>query len=153
MFLTIHGATAILIATKTASPFLGFILSFLSHYLIDGLPHDEPELNRNDGRKKMMIRTIKIVGLDMIVLFFYLLFVSTKIELNIGQALICILASIIPDLMWGFEVMLNKPFMRWNDKLHTLFHWHKQIIKNHLLGYFFQVVTLIIITVAIFYFS
>ncbi|PIZ99881.1 MAG: hypothetical protein COX77_00195 [Candidatus Komeilibacteria bacterium CG_4_10_14_0_2_um_filter_37_10] len=153
MFLTVHGATAILIATKTANPLWGFILSFFSHYLVDAIPHQDPILDRHDGRKKMIIRSMKIVGLDLIVLFFYLLFIATKIELNITQILVCILAAILPDFMWGLEKVLNKPLFKWNTNLHELFHWHKKILQNHGLGYMTQGITWIIVSLAIFYFS
>ena len=44
MFLTSHATAAVLIAEQIHSPTLAFALGWLSHYLLDAIPHGDDEL-------------------------------------------------------------------------------------------------------------
>ena len=44
MFLTAHTSVALLISTKIINPFLGFILGFISHFLVDIIPHGDESI-------------------------------------------------------------------------------------------------------------
>lgn len=66
MFLTTHAAAGVLIAQRVESPIWIFWLSFLSHFLLDFIPHDTDFFVAND--KRTYRRTIIIGTVDFLTL-------------------------------------------------------------------------------------
>ena len=71
MVLTVHILTGAVIAAKTQNPILGLLFAFLSHYLVDTIPHEEYRIqNIQGGQWKNSFKDFLKIFLDILVGFF-----------------------------------------------------------------------------------
>lgn len=109
MILLVHMLLGSLIGQKIANPFLAIILAFLSHYMLDFIPHIEYKI------KKVSVILDFICGIVLIFLF----------SKNTFFIYLCAFFAILPD---GFSVLnwfvknkiLNKHSKLHQEKLHFL---------------------------------
>ena len=117
MFLTPHVAVAVAIAAVVPNPILAIPLAFLSHFVLDMLPHWD-----DLGLGKLRERTVRIpahaarlvvmdglLAVSFAFFFIYFSFPDWGMALNIGA---CALAALLPDAYyiplaffgkrWGF---------------------------------------------------
>jgi len=136
MILTTHATIAILISRVIPNPILSFILGFISHYLIDIIPHDrisdDEELNNKiksgelDFKKQAPFKKFLLVcivdGILLVSMVFYIFY--NNLTLNPVSAGAAIIGSILPDFMWlpfsAFKWKLFKPFFILNNKCHDI---------------------------------
>ena len=149
MFLTVHGAVGILIGQHVKNPLLAFALGFLSHYLFDIIPHGDTKAPEKWRQVKYMALAASI---DMIVLFFLLLWLYTKIEilnLNIAAAL---LGSVLPDFLQAFYFLSNRKWFKFSQQVHNFFHEFisRKYEWNLYIGLLFQILVVVIIIFLIF---
>jgi len=75
MILTVHILTGAAILAKTQNPILGFLFAFLSHFVLDTIPHQQYPVNNITGRQWQESKAdfLKIV-LDLLLGFLIVLF-------------------------------------------------------------------------------
>jgi hypothetical protein len=136
MLLMTHTAMGILIASLTNTPVIGVPCAFISHYVLDIIPHESEEelfyvspkkADRGDDIKNKLNKRMKSSVFDLmfaLVLFFSYYFL--KVELNIESfLLLCIIVffSVLPDI---FTVI----YLRYPTKIMALhYQWHFDIHK------------------------
>ncbi len=86
MILTPHILVGAAIAAKTANPYLGILFAFLSHYLLDAIPHADYPIE-DLSEEKVNLKAVK-----------EFLFAIT--DVTIGLVMVYILASSHPLLVW-----------------------------------------------------
>jgi len=136
MILTPHILIGAIIGSKISSPPLIFILSFLSHYFLDMLPHYEYKIS---GLKHQKIQYDRIF-------FIYLSKISIDFLIGMGLALwliwdtptktlaiIGMVSALIPDgLLFLYWRLPDQPILKFFAVPHRACHFLKRISPNWL---------------------
>lgn len=154
MFLTVHASSGIFIGSQITTPWLAFIIGFISHWFLDTIPHgDEKLIDKSkyteSQLKKRLFHHATIDTFGIIVLF-YLLTNSGNIILTSG-ILWGMLGAVAPDYLWGIHKITPIKILKPLHKIHTWFH---NLISNKLpfiIGGLIQLLTLIIFIFLIIY--
>jgi len=130
MTLTTHATVGTLIGYAIGQPFAGFILGFISHLLLDMVPHGDYELGKNVRRTKAQLkRVLTFVTLDAIVAIFLILWLVSWKDLMPLQAISwAIIGAVLPDLFVGLYDMTKAKWLKPLNDLHFYFHdlWVKK---------------------------
>ncbi|MBT7553105.1 hypothetical protein HN670_01390 [bacterium] len=127
MFLTTHTSAAILIASKVSNPILVIIFAFLSHFVLDAIPHGEGNFfsDPKKNHHQKMVRFVKAAIIDLLIasifLFSFLYYVQPD---NVWIFIWASLAAWLPDFSWGaielFKIKSLKWFYIFHHKMHDL---------------------------------
>lgn len=146
-----------------------FIISFLSHYAIDAIPHwdyginsfvkvfDENGVYRGEKKfilqKRLLIKDLIKILFDFIIglfIIFLLIGISNDLK-NIFMILLVIFASSLPDILQVCYVFFKSPkpkILEFEHKFHCCIIHGKRIFENRpILGIISQIFTLIIIII------
>ena len=127
MILTPHFLTGAAIINKT-NPFLGIILSFLSHYLLDAIPHSEYSIKNIKNRKwkKSFFDFLKIF-FDLF-LGILIIFIITK---KIFLSLIGGFFAIFPDILTFFYILFpQNKILKYHYNFHKKVHFFNKKEQN-----------------------
>lgn len=116
MILLVHLLLGAAIGSSIKNVPLAIILAFLSHYLLDFIPHAEysiAEAKKNEWRK-MLLNVLKIsidfcLGILLILIF----------SKNQPIIYICAFFAVIPDGLTVINSFMPNKFTEAHDKLHT----------------------------------
>ncbi|MBI3963614.1 MAG: hypothetical protein HY341_01315 [Candidatus Kerfeldbacteria bacterium] len=114
MFNTTHVAVGVLISQHTETPLLAFVFGFLSHFLLDFIPHGDENLYGDEKRAQGNYRQALLVSaIDISIVVALLLFLTSTVDLpRLGQITAGIIGSILPDLLDHFLPVFHRAF-RW----------------------------------------
>jgi len=106
-----HTAVGAAIATKIPNPFLAIPLAFLSHFLLDLIPHWNPSLYRETKKygKPTKKSTWFVIG-DVILSLGVGLFLASRVWPDLSRALIILFtcfAAVVLDVVEGFYFFLG----------------------------------------------
>ncbi|MFA6410264.1 MAG: hypothetical protein WCW26_01675 [Candidatus Buchananbacteria bacterium] len=138
MFLTIHGAAGVLIGEQINNFWLALILGFISHFLIDLIPHGDVELleDKNDRyhfSQKTVSLLKKITLLDVATMFSFLTIYYWQGLISISWPVLGGLAgSILPDFLQGLYFLTRHPILKRYFKFHSDMHF---VLKNLLVSF------------------
>lgn len=124
MTLTTHATLGAVIGHAVGNPALAFVFGFISHFLIDMIPHGDTGLADNfrvhkRGRKQ----AVAYVMVDAIVaLFFVLILANTRDLESVRTFSWGIVGSVLPDLLVGLSDIAKTPLLAWFTKMHFFFH-------------------------------
>ncbi|MBU4347638.1 hypothetical protein KKD19_03505 [Patescibacteria group bacterium] len=123
MFLTVHGSAAILISEHTNSISLAFILGFISHFILDFLPHENPGLSKwvkksNEIKKYFFLA---LADFSLLTIVTAILFFNTTFT-NPHVIIAGIFGAILPDVLWGIHKATNWKFLKPYHDFHTWIH-------------------------------
>ncbi len=122
MLLSVHATVGAIIGEHVDTPLLAFILAFISHFVLDIIPHGDEALvkaYRNDFKRKAMKYLIVFDLLSTIILL-AMLFFFHKIEFR-STVIWGIIGGVLPDFMVAIHEITKKHFSR-THKLHFLIH-------------------------------
>lgn len=124
MFITTHATIGALVGAAFPSRALAFVLGFVSHFLVDMIPHgDEGMLDGYKSGAKVR-RAVAYVMIDSVIAVYVILLLLSNAPAEVAPAVMWgIIGSILPDLIVGvYEVTKVKPFFRkftaWHHKNH-----------------------------------
>lgn len=109
MFLTTHAVVGIFISQQTNNPLLAFILAFISHFILDIIPHGDEELGdlARLGKKRIYLWSLG----DFFVLVIMIGFLYTTTDLpRIAVTSAGVIGSILPDLISHFFPALHREY-------------------------------------------
>ena len=142
MFLTTHTSIALLISTKIMSPFLGFILGFISHFLADIIPHGDESIgikSRKLEKKEKFLFLGSIGILDLLLALFLIYFFLKSFSIDNIIVFATVIGSWLPDLLWMsidfFNLKFLNFFLKFHKYMHTLIDYRYPLIY----GLFFQI--------------
>ncbi|MBN1778772.1 MAG: hypothetical protein JW816_00925 [Candidatus Buchananbacteria bacterium] len=142
MFLTVHATTALIIAKIAPNPIVAFLGGFISHYLLDGIPHgDEDFFAKFDGKKwKLVVGTI--AAIDFSIMGLWLIFLLYQNQLpNLNNAMAAVVGSILPDFLNGLHILTDakifNPFAKINQLSHRLM---TKKPTPYRIGFFYQAI-------------
>lgn len=159
MFLTVHTSSGIIIGSLVQNPILAFIAGFISHFIIDAIPHGDTAFQHEktkEERIKVMAAAAIIDGLIVITylcsIFYY------HYELLTLSVVAAILGAIIPDFLMGIYMLTKikflKPFYSINSLTHYLEDKKIRLPKRikFLSGFIIQILFFLLINYFIFQF-
>lgn len=122
MLLSVHATVGSVIGESVSTPLLAFILGFISHFILDIIPHGDEELvkaYRNDFKNRGMLYLIFFDLVSTIILMFLLFFLH-KVSLS-TTVIWGLIGGIAPDIMVAINEITHKHFSRTN-KFHLWTH-------------------------------
>ena len=151
MFITPHTAVAIYFSARTSNPFLAFGAGFLSHFLLDMIPHGDEKIGHHlelePERWRYMIKfsVIDLALTAILLVFFY----WTQPLIDRSILIMALLGAWLPDILWiaartWHWRILNK-FWHWHSRIHDLFKTELSIPVGLSIQVVFTAVMLIII--------
>lgn len=150
-----HTALGAAIGTEITSPVVAFSLAFISHFVLDAIPHGDQEFS--DGKFVFSERSIRILKklatADMAVLIFMhaILFKISIIEFS-PAVIAAIFGAMLPDFINAFYLVTKITLLRW----YYIFHYDLHFIWNGFTipfkkGVIVQLVFLIFFMIILFY--
>jgi len=121
MTLTAHTAVGIFIGKYASNPFLAFLFGFLSHFILDAIPHIDEGIFI---QKYLYYAAFIDIFLSIIFIFCFFRFTRSTHSLKIGWA---ILGSALPDILTFFYYGLNLKFLKGFYNLHQIIHCPEKI--------------------------
>lgn len=102
MLLAPHILIGAAIASKAGSPYLGIILAFLSHYIIDAIPHSEYSIESIAKAKVSLsaLREFSVAMLDATLGLILVYFLASTTGENTMWMLLTGFVAILPDAIW-----------------------------------------------------
>jgi hypothetical protein len=149
MVLTVHILIGAAVAEKTGNPILGLLFAFLSHYLMDAIPHQEYSIRGiEEGRWKNSSKNFLKIFLDILIGFFLITIFSKNYFLAFLGGFSAILPDILTFLYFIFPKI--KP-LHLLSKFHKKTHWFKNYkIKIPLFWGIFTQVLILFLAISIF---
>jgi len=147
MILLTHLLAGAVIGTKIKALWLAVVLSLISHYLLDLIPHSEYSIKNIEEKlwKKSYIDFLK-AGLDLCLGLSIIFLLSD----NSPQIYICAFASIIPDGLALLSRIFGFEFLKWHDCFH---HDKVHKLKNKISDngrFFAQITTIALLAIFLF---
>lgn len=129
MLETPHVAVGAAIATKIPNPLLAIPIAFLSHFVLDKVPHWNPHIiteTKKFGRPTPKSTSIIIVDCVIALIFGSAVAYSTLPNVNMAiSVMLCSFASILPDL-----VEFPYFYFKRRDKFYTVWSSFQKSIQN-----------------------
>lgn len=168
MLFTTHSVVGAAIGAATGNPYTGFFAGFVSHHLMDALPHFDQGSFRTIARRAPYLddlasenNTIASFGArDWIMLFidwlvslilFAIIFIYTPLD-QWGLIIIGAFGGVFPDVidsspLWSPKLQRENPSLKKYHGFHSWFHWTVPA-KHWTYGLLFQ---LLLIAVSLWY--
>lgn len=126
MIATVHLLAGAVIGLMVSNPSTIVVLSLLSHYLLDSLPHIDPGTFTEPSSMPRTWRQLIVVITDIVaVAAIGLLFYSTHRHWSL--LLLGGVTALIPDLLMPLErYSFYSPFTRFHD----IFHWESKLAQQ-----------------------
>lgn len=123
MTLTTHATIGAVIGAATGNPFLALAAGFVSHFLVDMIPHGDSELYKKHKSKTAGKAAVRFVTIDAIIAIIVvaLMVALSSHTLSLAVAL-GVIGSILPDLVIGIQDGFKIGWLKWFTKLHFFFH-------------------------------
>lgn len=153
MFLTAHASAALWISTQTNDPLLAFVMGFLSHFVLDAVPHGDESFGKHisNNRRAKYFYLAKVAFVDIV-------FAATMIAFYFDKrpaadrttVSLAVFGSWLPDFLWLangiIKVKILNFYTKVHDRIHRLINWHFSPVY----GVPFQIIVSILILKAIF---
>jgi len=147
MYLTVHAAAGAAIGQFIANPWLAFILGFISHFILDMIPHGDEGIKHWKLFKTNLQRTVAASIIDFLILSALACYWLINSPMNEIPGMIYGMAgAILPDTLWGLYEITGTPLLGWYSKSHSALH---QIFKKPLAlryGFLIQIPLLALLT-------
>ena len=124
MTLTTHATVGTLIGYSIGDPVAGFVLGFISHLLLDMVPHGDHDMNINFRVNKTRMKRIFAYGMvdTIAAIFLILILINWKDLVSINAISWAIAGAILPDLLIGLHDLTKWKWLEPFNKLHFYFH-------------------------------
>lgn len=136
MFLTVHATLGAAIGYYSGNIWLGFIGGFISHLLLDIIPHGDEILAEGKPffTSKDIKKIIKVASLDGFIMTIWFLFLYWQNLLPLTLPILAgIFGSILPDGLGGIYLLTDNSLL----KKITFVHWNLHHLIKIRLSLFF----------------
>lgn len=140
MVFTCHLLTGATIISKIQPAPLGFLLAFLSHYILDFLPHSEysvENIKKKNWRNSFF--DFLRIGIDLSLGIILISIFSDRQLLTYAGAL----SAILPDGLTFLGIIFSNKILRHNDDFHERIHF----LKNKKISAFWRIFSQTVIIV------
>jgi hypothetical protein len=126
MFLTVHATTGIIISQQTGNIWLGFLAGFISHFILDTIPHGDQNLVKDrhniTSTEKRLIRNLGLADTLIMVFTVVSLYLAGFISYP-ALALAGVVGSILPDYINAFYIFFKVRLLKWYFNFHFALHF------------------------------
>jgi hypothetical protein len=124
MTLTTHATLGAVIGHTVGNPVMAFVFGFVSHLLVDMIPHGDTGISDNyHVHKKNKKAALAYVMVDAIFAIFFILMLANTRDVSSLQTFSWgIVGAVLPDLFVGLYEITHSPILRWFNKVHFFFH-------------------------------
>lgn len=154
MFIVTHAVVGAIVGERLGSPYLAALGGFVSHFLLDIIPHGDTKMYQNYKRGERVKHALAYVTVDAIsTVMFVLLLFNTRAFTHPLSVSLGIAFGIAPDLLVGLCEIYHKRWLAKFHKLHFYFHnmvsgrWFDFSFKT---GFFLQLVLLALLEFRVF---
>ncbi|OGY91784.1 MAG: hypothetical protein A3H70_02610 [Candidatus Komeilibacteria bacterium RIFCSPLOWO2_02_FULL_48_11] len=147
MYLTIHAAAGAAIGQFISNPLLAFILGFVSHFILDIIPHGDEGIKHWKWFKTDLGRLAAATLIDFFVLCAVAMYWLIYSPVNVFPGMIYGMAgAVLPDTLWGLHELTGTPLLNWYSKSHSSLHHilKKPLAVQH--GFLIQIPLLLAFT-------
>lgn len=114
MTFAVHASAGMLVGRLTGNPILGFFFGFISHFLLDMIPHGDEYLLQNYRATKKIKESILYLLADAGVTVFMLVYLLTQGIFSRSFAgfagIMGAVGGLVPDLLVGIHEVVPKKF-------------------------------------------
>lgn len=148
MFLTIHAAAGAVIGNSMPNPILAFALGFVSHFVLDRIPHFDPNLDttteKNFQFTKPVTQTAIIAFIDTAFTAILAFMLIDKFHAQPVNTLCAMAGAILPDYLVGFSILIKNKYLSAFYRFHNFCHFdEKKIIVPWYAGSIIQLTLLV----------
>ena len=123
MFLTIHTTAGVIIGHEVNNIGLAFLLGFVSHFLLDLVPHGDQELGKNNSPAGLkLLLKIGIVDAILVIGLMAYLFII-KPELQTPFVVFGVIGALLPDALNALAVFFKPKFLDGYRAIHVKLHY------------------------------
>lgn len=124
MTLTTHATIGAVIGQVSGNPILAFVFGFISHFIVDMIPHGDTGLSDNFRIfKRKRKQAVAYSVLDGIFALFFVLLLANMKDINNMQLYTWgIIGSVLPDLLVGFYEISKVRWLKKFNQIHFWFH-------------------------------
>lgn len=124
MTLTTHATLGAVIGQATGNPLLAFVFGFISHFLIDMIPHGDTGISDNFRvLRRRRKHAVAYVMVDAIFGIFFVLLLANSRDIDSVRTFSWgIVGAVLPDLLVGIYEITKTHLLRWFNTFHFLFH-------------------------------
>jgi hypothetical protein len=124
MTLTTHATLGAVLAKATGNPIAAFIFGFISHFVVDMIPHGDTGLSDNFRiHKRRRKQAVAYVAVDAVIaIFFVLMLANTRDIISVRNFTWGIIGGVLPDLLVGLYEITKTPLLKWFNTMHFYFH-------------------------------
>lgn len=124
MTLTTHATLGAVVGHAVGNPVLAFFGGFLSHLLIDMVPHGDSGMSDNFRvHKTRQARAVAYVMVDAIVAILFVLVIANSKDIGYVRTFTWgIIGGVLPDLLVGVYEITKTPLLKWFNHVHFFFH-------------------------------
>ncbi len=124
MTLTTHTAMGAFIGSLTGNPVIAFIGGFVSHLLVDMIPHGDSKLADNFRVHKIKRKqAVAYPAIDAVVAILFILFLISSKDISSMRTFAWgIAGAVLPDLLVGLSDLIKIPILKKFYKFHFFFH-------------------------------
>lgn len=148
MYITTHAAAGAAIGQFISPIWLAFILGFISHLVLDMIPHGDEWIKNWKLFRTRMQRTAAASLIDLIgVIIMTIYWINHSDISQLAPMLAAIAGAIAPDALWGLYELTKSPILAWYRTMHT--KTHHLFFKTKLTiiqGFLLQIPLIIILT-------
>jgi len=138
MLISTHALAGIVISQHAPNAFWAFLISLVSHYILDIIPHGDKSITKWIQRGPATIRIFLYLVVDLCILFIFIVTVYLRARLPDPKVMIAgIIGATLPDLLYfGHEYFYKKYFYH-RRTLRTIFRKYLQI--EHILHHQYKI--------------
>jgi len=123
MYITAHAAAGAAIGQFMPSVLFAFIAGFISHIILDMIPHGDEWIKnwkffRTRMQKITIASTIDFIGVIIMTIYW----INHSDISQLPYILSGIAGAVAPDALWGLYELTKSPILKWYRKAHTKAH-------------------------------
>ena len=124
MTLTTHATLGAVIGHAVGNPAIAFVGGFISHFLIDMIPHGDTGIADNYRvHKRRRKQAVAYVMVDAVIAIIFVLLLANTRDIESMRAYSWgIVGGVLPDLLVGIYEVTKTRLLRWFNTFHFFFH-------------------------------
>src|SRR3989338_3897955 len=142
MFLTVHATSGIIIGQYFTNPIVAFIMGYLSHFVLDIIPHGDDKLFIHYLWPKRLKALITTAAIDSVLAIVWLILIFVHTDTIYSTAILtAIIGTVLPDFLLGLYQVKKIKVIKWNYDLSILAHsFLKEKRPSIFWGFFIQII-------------
>ncbi len=124
MTLTTHATLGAVLAKAAGNPLMAFVFGFISHFLVDMIPHGDSGISDNFRvHKRRRKQAVAYVAVDAVIAVIFVLILANTRDISSMRTFTWgIIGGVLPDLIVGVYELTKAPFLKWFNTMHFFFH-------------------------------